>query len=214
MIFYVILMNDLFPLSISISGLTYLLSSNILLSYPNVTFLEGISFIQGNSGSGKSTLFSIILREILPYSGNILFCGISIYDFFYKDYLDSYVSVVKQGAFISVYFTISEYLILLKKSFSDSDVSYYLSCLGIENLINKNIAVCSGGERYRIAIFLALLKGSPILLLDEPTAHLDEKNVDLLYTLLSKFKKKIILIITHDNSFVKSFFVYRIMRNV
>ena len=68
----------------------------------------------------------------------------------------------------------------------------------MDYLLNKNISTCSGGEKYKISLFLALLKNTPLLLLDEPTAHLDSSNSLLLLSLLKNIKNKIILIITHD----------------
>lgn len=61
----------------------------------------------------------------------------------------------------------------------------------------------SGGEQQRIAICRSLYKGGDFLILDEPTNGLDIKGKELLIKYLKNIKDKIILIITHDDSFNK-----------
>ena len=67
--------------------------------------------------------------------------------------------------------------------------------------INRKIFSLSGGESQRVAIAKTILKDTPIILADEPTASLDEKNRDEIMNLILKLQSnRLIIIATHDSS--------------
>ena len=67
--------------------------------------------------------------------------------------------------------------------------------------INRKIFSLSGGESQRVAIAKTILKDTPIILADEPTASLDEKNRDEIMNLILKLQRnRLIIIATHDSS--------------
>ena len=80
----------------------------------------------------------------------------------------------------------------------------------LEKRDNKNIGEheknISGGEKQRISIARAMFLNPEIIILDEPTSSLDQKNEDKILDLISKFKqKKTIFFITHNNRLLKRF---------
>lgn len=74
-----------------------------------------------------------------------------------------------------------------------------------EEFLYKKIYQCSGGEQQRIALAILLLKPCELVLCDEPTGSLDEKNRDLIFSLLQTLKEhgKSILIVTHDQQLLE-----------
>ena len=76
-----------------------------------------------------------------------------------------------------------------------------LKSVGLDGILDKKIASLSGGEQQRVALARAILKPSSLILADEPTGSLDEKNkidvMDILKELNNKGKT--ILVVTHDD---------------
>lgn len=172
--------------------------------YSDYCFCQGITIVSAPSGKGKSTLFSLFIRSIIPYTGIICWQNKNINEYLCLEYLNTIVSIVFQSGVLSYYFTLAQYIELLMLSRDESNkvlANFYLKTLELEDLLDKNIINCSGGEKYKIALFLALLKNTPLLLLDEPTAHLDERRSVIIFSLLKNIKDKIIIIITHDTLF-------------
>ena len=189
---------------LKIINLSFKYTDQDFFLYSDFCFKKGMTIISAPSGKGKSTLFSLLILSITPDSGLIMWGEKDIQEYNYDEYLDTIVSIVFQGGVISYYFTLAEYiklLILNRKESTKELADYYLDALNLRYLLDKDIIYCSGGEKYKISLFLALLKNTPLLLLDEPTAHLDEKNSIVLLSLLKNIKNKIIIIITHDKLF-------------
>ena len=74
--------------------------------------------------------------------------------------------------------------------------------VGLENYEKRKIYELSGGEQQRVAIARVILKPSKIILADEPTGSLDEKNRDQVISLLKYLNKegKTVVIVTHDKN--------------
>ncbi|MFL0250978.1 ABC-F family ATP-binding cassette domain-containing protein [Clostridium neuense] len=75
--------------------------------------------------------------------------------------------------------------------------------LGIRELLDKDVAALSGGQRTKLLLAKLLLETPDILLLDEPTNHLDEEHIEWLKSYLINYENAFILI-SHDNSFLNS----------
>lgn len=82
----------------------------------------------------------------------------------------------------------------------ESDAKTVLSKLGIRNY-EDNVSTLSGGQRKRVAMAAALLQPSDVLILDEPTNHIDNESVAWLEGMLQK-RKGALLMITHDRYFL------------
>jgi ABC-type lipoprotein export system ATPase subunit len=66
----------------------------------------------------------------------------------------------------------------------------------LDQIKNRKVSLCSGGEKARANIIRGLLTCRPIILIDEPTAHLDAENSKRVAALLSRYAKRCIMIVT------------------
>ena len=141
--------------------------------------------IVGRSGSGKSTLINLMLRFYEPGSGAIKYNGKDIREYGI-DYLESKISAVFQDSFL-FYGNIMDNIRMAKPDASDEEVinaakmanvDEFVSALsdGYDTIVGERGFTLSGGERQRVSIARAILKDSPILLLDEATASVDAEN--------------------------------------
>ena len=172
----------------------------ITLGFEDVTFawdpargdvLQNLSFrilagdtmlLTGASGSGKSTIIDLILGFIEPSSGKITFNGVEMKSLV-PAAREKLIGWIGQKPMI-FNGTILENIIFAKPEASDSEIGDAIKRarltdviaalpLGLETPIGEAGFGLSGGQAQRIAIARAFLKDAPLLLLDEPTAHLD-----------------------------------------
>ncbi|MDQ1313243.1 MAG: ATP-binding cassette, subfamily bacterial CydC [Euryarchaeota archaeon] len=139
----------------------------------------------GTSGAGKSTVINLMLRFWDPDAGRILLGGSDLRRYPMKE-LRRLFSVVSQDVFLFSD-SIRENIRLGWPEASDAEVEEvairarihdFITTLpqGYDTLVGERGVRLSGGERQRIAIARALLKGAPILILDEATSSLDAEN--------------------------------------
>lgn len=192
--------------------------NNITKSYGDKTIfkdfslkVEGGDFIAltGDSGCGKSTLLNIIgLLEEFD-SGEIIIDGKtspSLNSRVANKILREKISYLFQN-FALVDEETVEYNLKLackyvkanrhEKEFSISEA---LKHVGLKGYEKRKIYELSGGEQQRVAIARIMLKPSKIILADEPTGSLDEKNRDVVLNLLKTLNKegKTLILVTHD----------------
>jgi thiol reductant ABC exporter CydC subunit len=156
--------------------------------------LNGLSFrlragstvaLVGMSGAGKTTITSLMLRFWDPESGRVLLGGRDLRRYPLEE-LRRQFSVVSQDIFL-FNDTIRENIRLGRSGASDAEVEDaaskarihdFIASLpgGYETMVGERGIRLSGGERQRIAIARALLKGAPILILDEATSSLDAQS--------------------------------------
>lgn len=185
----------------------------------NIDFIScGINFIQGKNGVGKSTLLHIISgksnHENQQIQGELLLGG-QLYQ------LSDLKSIVKLVAFVP-----QNFKELLVDSYSFHE-NLQFACMihpGLQSLpelkllpelVNKYgiddqipISMLSGGQRQILSILMVLQQSPKILLLDEPTAALDEENSKLLMDFLQDLcieKNLTIIAIVHDQELVRNY---------
>ena len=198
---------------------------NVGFSYvPGEPVLKGVSFtapdgrltaIVGPSGSGKSTILNLISKYYVPDAGSVSIGGRPIGPVAAERVLEQ-ISMVDQEVFL-FNDTVRENIRHARPGATDAQVEAacgaancgaFISRLekGYDTEIGENGKLLSGGERQRLSIARAILKDSPILLLDEATASLDIENElavkQAVAALLSE--RKTVVMIAHTLSVVQN----------
>jgi ABC-type multidrug transport system ATPase subunit len=150
---------------------------------------SGIYVIRGESGIGKTTLLRLISGLDDDYSGVIENGGVKNISFMFQEYRLFPALSALENASISV-----------GKKYSD-DAYQMLIKLGFEeNDMRKKTRELSGGMKQRVAFVRALLKTSPILILDEPTKELDTNTAEIMLDMIKEAaKSRLIILVTHDD---------------
>jgi len=169
-------------------------------------------FIVGDSGSGKSTLIKLLLRELLPTSGDLYVNGQSLVDLKRRN-VPKYrrnLGVVFQDFRLlkdrNVYENVAfaQRIIQVPVREIRKNVPSILSVVGLAGKYKAKPRQLSGGEQQRVALARALINRPPILLCDEPTGNLDPKNSWEIMRLLEQINKKgtTVLVVTHNREIV------------
>lgn len=193
---------------------------NLFVSLNNITVLKDINLsikqgdflgLIGPNGGGKSTLLKTMLGLIKPDRGLIKIMGLDVKK------ARKYMGYVPQYALFDRDFPISvgEVVMLgrlgkrhsLKYTKEDIQiVNNVLEKVEMYELRNRQIGELSGGERQRVLVARALASEPKILLLDEPTASIDERFEADFYELLKELNKLItIVLVSHDISAVSKY---------
>jgi putative ABC transport system ATP-binding protein len=185
-----------------IKKLSYSYYSNHIIQYADFSFSTGITIIHGKSGSGKSTLLEMIAK-IKTYQGDIIWQEKNINTIPNDLYYKKIISFVPQGAHLSPYFTLRDYYTLLSKNIKS--YNNLIDHLDMTNHLDQTTTTLSGGQKYKMALMIAITKETPLLLLDEPTAHLDAENTKKIIEILEHIKKnKVIIMATHDRQLLQN----------
>ena len=179
----------------------------------NFIFKPGkIYSLIGPSGSGKSTLLNIISLIDKPSSGFIKLDNVKINDndIEQRDIIRSKkIGIIYQDKNLLADFTTLENVYMARLSLSDNkkkavvDAKNLLKKVGLDKRLNHFPSELSGGESQRVAISRALINSPDIILADEPTGNLDNKNArDIINLLLGlRNKNRIIIFATHNRYF-------------
>ncbi|MDO3694595.1 ABC transporter ATP-binding protein [Wenyingzhuangia sp. chi5] len=164
----------------------------------------------GRNGSGKSTLLKTIAKMLTPIEGRIEINEKSIETLAPKE-LAKFIAVVLTESIPENSLTVYETIALGRQPYtnwlgklSKSDIDIIENSMLLtdtNNLANKLIHQLSDGQLQRVMIARALTQDTPIILLDEPTSHLDIHHKINIFKILSKICKeteKTVLISTHE----------------
>ena len=201
--------------SIVIKNLSFKYNDNskIVINKLNLNLSHfGIVGIYGESGSGKTTLSDLLLGLLKPTEGKILFNNVNISE--HAESWNKFIGHVSQSIFL-FNDTIKNNIILNDLDFNKKKFNKIIQSLEMNNFF-KNLSEgynssvgdigkkISGGQRQKIAIARMLYKNPGLILLDESTNSLDQKNEDLVFRILKSIKKdKIIFLITHSKRLFK-----------
>ena len=171
------------------------------------------NYIIGESGSGKTTIFKLLLRLYEASDGKIFFDDNAINKYKLSS-IRSNISSVFQNTLIfndSLYNNINldnqNMNINFDSLMQDLNINEFSNKLSkkFDTIIGIDGVSLSGGEMQRIAIARAIIKNSPILLLDEATNSLDSINeLEINKTLDKYFEEKTVIIIAHKLSTIKN----------
>ncbi len=187
---------------------------NVSKSYQQKKVLNSVSLqikagekiaLVGRSGAGKTTIFNLLLGFEQASSGLVLINGEKV------SQQNTVKSIAWTGQQSTVFYaSIKDNISLLNNDYSDEQINKAAENAGVteysQNLAKGLLTLVgekgyglSGGQVQRIILARAFIKNSPIVLLDEPTAHLDQSTkVQLLQVVDTLFKGKTLIIATHD----------------
>jgi len=154
---------------------------------------EKLAFI-GWNGVGKTTLLRMISGNLAPTSGTCSYGSNVMVGYHSQEYVET----------MNPDFTVWETIRMTGKDLSDSQVRRILGSFRFsgEN-VNKSVSVLSGGEKVRLSFCRMLANPPNLLILDEPTAHLDIGTRASLETALQEFEGAICLV-SHDIDFIRA----------
>lgn len=186
-------------------------ASQALVSDVNVELQSGqLHCLIGRNGIGKSTLLKTLTGFLPKLSGNLLLDGQGI-ESFTQQALARKISIVLTQKPDVQNLTVAEVIGLGRSPYTGffgklrardwAVVNDAIRSVGIEPLRHRMIQTLSDGERQKVMIAKALAQGTPIILLDEPTAFLDFPSKAETFQLLRSMaheKDKLIVLSTHD----------------
>ncbi|WP_262147152.1 ABC transporter ATP-binding protein [Chryseobacterium foetidum] len=189
-----------------------------LISNANASLKLGdVCLLIGNNGVGKTTLIKSILHQNPLLGGEILIENKNVKDLTVKEIAEN-IAIVFSKAVIPQNYTVEDLISLGKyiyypfyfelKKQDRAEVAEIIEELDLAQYKNTPLKNLSDGNLQKAFIGRALTQNSPIIILDEPTTHLDEKNkIIILKTLrkLAKEQNKLILFSSHDWRLAKEF---------
>lgn len=165
--------------------------------------------VLGPNGAGKSTLIRALTRLVKPEGGQIRY-GDRPIERLRAGELARIVAVVPQDVWVPFEYSILEMVLMGRaphlgilglEGERDLDAARdALSRLGLLPMEHRSIQTLSGGERQRVLLARALAQETPVLLLDEPTAHLDIAHQQSALELLTALQRegRTVLAVLHD----------------
>ncbi|MGF1763254.1 ABC transporter ATP-binding protein [Aliivibrio kagoshimensis] len=181
-----------------------------ILNNVSLTFHPGIFYvIIGKNGCGKSTLFNLIMRHLPLDSGEITVNGKNLMQCSYQEQART-ISVLSQSMPLPEYMTVAD-MVMQGRYCYQSFLSRYskqdqvitdraMQQMEITDLSNKRLSALSGGQQQRARMAMLLAQQTEIVLLDEPTSHLDLKHQYLLLDMGRDLARqgKTVIAILHD----------------
>ena len=176
----------------------------LVLNNISCAFENGKSYaIVGSSGSGKSTLLNLLLGGYINYEGQIMIDDVELRNISGSS-LYELISVIQQNVFI--FDSSVQDNITMFKSFDEKQIEIAIEKSGLKAFIQEKGAgyQCgengnglSGGERQRISIARCLLRNTPVLLMDEATASLDNATSYMVEDAILKLDDMLRIVVTH-----------------
>ena len=171
-------------------------------------------FIVGDSGSGKSTLIKLLLRELVPTSGEITVLGYNLNKIKHSKIpkFRRNLGIVFQDFRLlkdrNVYENVAFAQRIVQTSTREikRNVPSILATVNLAGKYKSKINQLSGGEQQRVALARALINKPTILLADEPTGNLDPNNSWEIMGLMEKINESgtTVIVVTHNREIVNA----------
>lgn len=196
---------------ITIQDLSYSYATKPALETVSFEIFQGeVCVILGPNGSGKSTLLHCMNGFLQPQNGTICIEKASIHELLPRQ-LARKISFVSQDQINTFPYAVIDMVVMGrtphlnifdKPSKKDYDIAWQIvEMIGIQELASRPYTQLSGGEKKIVRLAKAFAQDSDILLLDEPTAHLDLKNIHFILKTLIEYARnhgKTIIASMHD----------------
>ena len=195
---------------------------NVTVRYESTPALADLSFslhegdwlmIAGPNGAGKTTLLNAIAGAV-KYTGKVLFKDSDVRGFSSTE-LAQHIGFLAQESLLQYPFTVGEVVRLGRYAYrhasaqaEESILSDALELTGLSELRDRSVLTLSGGEQQRVFLAQLFAQDPQIMILDEPTSHLDLKYQKQIFTLVDEWRKtpgRAVISVVHDLSFVKAF---------
>lgn len=171
-------------------------------------------FIVGDSGSGKSTMIKLLLRELIPTSGDISVMGYDLVRIRHRKIpkfrrnlgivFQDFRLLKDRNVYENVAF--AQRIVQVSNKEIKRNVPSILATVGLAGKYKAKPRQLSGGEQQRVAIARALVNRPSILLADEPTGNLDPKNSWEIMKLLEQINENgtTVIVVTHNREIVNA----------
>jgi ABC-type lipoprotein export system ATPase subunit len=199
---------------IEVSNLSYTYRQQTVLTFPDFTIGKGEHcLLVGESGSGKTTLLHLLGGLLRGYGGKLKIEGAEL-NTLSEASLDRFrgktIGFVFQRNHLIQSLTVEKNLLLsaylAKASVDQARITKILNELGLTEKRKSQVTELSQGQAQRVAIARAVLNQPPIILADEPTSSLDDKNCDRVINLLlaaANTNGAALVVATHDQRLKK-----------
>ncbi|NPD45050.1 ATP-binding cassette domain-containing protein [Lentimicrobium sp. S6] len=186
--------------------------NHLELSFAEKLIFKDLSFsiepgekvcISGASGKGKSTILKMLMAYVIPNQGTIEINKLQINPENIK-VIRNQMIWIPQNINLPVNNGL-ELMDLMEWSGQKNKVEELLLELGLAvSILSSDFSKISGGQKQRIIIAICLSMDKDIILMDEPTASLDEDSIDQLISCLSKFENKTMVSASHHSKWINS----------
>ena len=184
---------------VKINGLSFSYNDDFSIDDVTISVNKGeVVSLLGPNGSGKTTLIKCVNALLTPNQGEIIVAGTDVRKYSRTD-LARIIGYVPQSHEPSFPFTVHDVVLMGRVAhldiFQQPSTSDYkkaevaIQTVGLERLKDKPYTQISGGERQLTLIARALAQEPQVLILDEPTAHLDFKNQILTLQIIKKLSR-------------------------
>lgn len=210
-----------------LQGVTFSYSTEPVLKEVSLALLPGVFYgIVGPNGAGKSTLLKLLDRFLLPQKGTVFLNEREVGSYSLRELAQEIAFIPQTSPYFP--FSVLEVVLLARAPFSyrfqrpsaaDFQIAKEaMAQTGVLDLARRSLHQLSGGERQRVLLARAFAQQTPVLLLDEPTAHLDlEHQIRLCELLRAKAREGVSCVaILHDLNLAANYcdYVYVLSQGV
>lgn len=186
---------------------------DLTVKYEYVTALDRVTFdidekefigIIGPNGGGKTTLVKTLLGLLEPAGGSVKMADEQVIGYVpQRTTFDRHFPITVMDVVLTGHLPTKFRLLHRFKGHDYDHAMEVMEQLGIGHLAKRQIGKLSGGQMQRVLIARALMNHPTILILDEPTASVDEVSKKEIYDMLAKLNEDMtILMISHDTSMI------------